>query len=40
MSANSTDGRRLLDAFVAAIQTGDIAALVDGPAARRRRAAA
>jgi RNA polymerase sigma-70 factor (ECF subfamily) len=27
MSVNSTEGRRLLDAFIAAIQTGDIAGL-------------
>src|SRR4029078_4483061 len=27
MSANSTEGRRLLDAFIAATQTGDVAGL-------------
>jgi RNA polymerase sigma factor (sigma-70 family) len=40
MSANSTEGRRLLDAFIAAIQTGDIAGLEGILGVRCRRAAA
>jgi RNA polymerase sigma factor (sigma-70 family) len=39
MSANSTEGRRLLDAFIAAIQTGDIAGLERMFGLGRRRVA-
>jgi RNA polymerase sigma-70 factor (ECF subfamily) len=38
MSANSTEGRRLLDRFIAAIQTGDIAGLEEMFGVGRRRA--